>query len=821
VSSSSPPTFIDRDRSWLRFNARVLARASAPTVPLLEQVKFLAIFSSNLDEFFQVRVAGLKEQIEAGLGRSAWEELTTNELLGALRHEAAALVSAQYARWGELSAALRSEGIEIVSRSMLTREEREYADTLFDERVFPVLTPLSVDPSHPFPYVSNLSLNLATVVRDPESKQPRFARLKMPPLLSRFTVLPSGRFLPLEQLIAPHLEDLFPGMFIEGSWAFRVTRNADLSFDEDEADDLLSAVELELRRRRFGEAVRLEVAGDMPDDVRELLRRELELDEQDVYAIDGPLDLTGLFAVVGAVDRPDLRDPPFNGVTQRRLNGVAESGSGIFRVLRERDVLVHHPYDSFAISVEAFVEQAANDPSVLAIKQTLYRTSGGAIVKSLMRAAEQGKQVVALVELKARFDEEANITWARALEEAGVHVVYGVAGLKTHAKVVLVVREEREGLRRYCHVGTGNYNSSTARLYEDLGVLSADPVLGEDLTDLFNYLTGYSRQQQFERIVVAPSGARGRLFELIEAEAERPDGRIVIKANSIADREMVEALYEASQRGVSIDMIVRGICCLRPGVAGLSDNINVRSLVGRYLEHSRVYSFGRGDRQTVLIGSADLMTRNLDRRVEVLLPVTDPAHVARLNQVLEFELSDTTLAWELQSSGEYVKVGGDEFETHVRLQEAARARTGRVRMSRDQLIHDVGSREMVRAAGGVIWRPSESGTEILLVHRPSYDDWSFPKGKVEPGEDDLEAAVREVLEETGFECRVGPELPAARYLDHRGRPKEVRYWAMEPTAGEFAANEEIDAVAWLSRERASELLTYDGDREVLAALSLG
>ena len=370
MGSESVASFIDRDRSWLRFNARVLARASAEGVPLLEQVKFLAIFASNLDEFFQVRVAGLKEQIEAGLGRSGWEELTTNELLSVLRSDAAALVEAQYRRWAELSSLLTAEGIEIVDRSMLTREEREFADELFNERVFPVLTPLAVDPSHPFPYVSNLSLNLAMVVRDPESKQPRFARLKMPPLLARFTVLPTGRFLPLEELISPRLEDLFPGMFIEGAWAFRVTRNADLSFDEDEADDLLSAVELELRRRRFGEAVRLEVAGEMPDDVRELLRRELELDEQDVFAIDGPLDLTGLFAVAGSVDRPDLRDAPFQGVTQRRLNGIAEAGTGIFDVVRERDVLVHHPYDSFATSVEALVEQAASDPAVLAIKQS-------------------------------------------------------------------------------------------------------------------------------------------------------------------------------------------------------------------------------------------------------------------------------------------------------------------------------------------------------------------------------------------------------------------------------------------------------------------
>ncbi len=815
-------TFVDRDRSWLRFNARVLAQASDPAVPLLEQVKFLAIFSSNLDEFVQVRIAGHKEQIEAGLGRSGWEDLTTSELLAALRNETAELVAKQYERFGTLVAELATEGVHIVGRDDLTREEREFTDGLFDDRMFPVLTPLAVDPSHPFPYISNLSLNLAMVVRDPDSKQPRFARLKMPPLLSRFTALPSGRFLPLEELIAPRLKDLFPGMLLEGAWAFRVTRNADLALDEDEADDLLSAVEMELRRRRFGDAVRLEVSAAMPEDVRELLRRELELDEQDVYAIHGPLDLSGLFKLVSAVDRPDLRDPEFHGVTQRRLNGVLESPAGIFGMLREREVLVHHPYDSFATSVEAFVEQAATDPSVLAIKQTLYRTSGGAIVKSLMRAAEQGKQVVALVELKARFDEEANITWARALEEAGVHVVYGVAGLKTHAKVVLVIRDEHDGLRRYCHVGTGNYNSSTARLYEDLGVLSADPVLGEDLTDLFNYLTGYSRQQQFERIVVAPSGARGRLFELIEAEAERPDGRIVLKLNSLADREMVEVLYEAAQRGCKIDLIIRGICCLRPGVEGLSENITVRSLVGRYLEHSRIYSFGEGVRQRLFIGSADLMTRNLDHRVEVLLPVTDPSHVARLNQILDLELADNSLAWALTSSGEYVRVHGEvKVDTHERLQEAARARTGRIRMTRDELIHDVGSREVVRAAGGVLWRTGADGTEVLLVHRSYYDDWSFPKGKVEADENDLDAALREVLEETGFECTVGPELPAARYLDHRGRPKEVRYWAMEPQSGTFSPNEEVDAVAWIAREQALQLLTYDGDREVLAALGLG
>ncbi len=490
----------------------------------------------------------------------------------------------------------------------------------------PVLTPLAVDPGHPFPYISNLSLNLAVVVADPVSGDRRFARVKVPPLLPRFVALPDGeRFVALEQVIAAHLDALFPDMEILGHFPFRVTRDADLTLQEGEADDLLAAVEMELRRQRFGEAVRLEVEDGCSDEVRALLTRELDLSDDDVYVVSAPLDLSGLWAVHD-LDRPDLTDDTWAPTTQPGLATAGDAPVDIFALLRSHDVLVHHPYDSFSTSVEAFIEQAADDPDVLAIKQTLYRTSGDSpIVKALIRAAESGKQVATLVELKARFDEQANIAWARALEEVGVHVVYGLVGLKTHCKIALVVRQEADGIRRYCHVGTGNYNSKTARLYEDLGLLSADRALGADLSDLFNLLTGYSRRTDYRRIVLAPTSLRDRIVECIRAEAEAGDrGRVVLKLNALADAAVIDALYEASQAGVSIDLIVRGICCLRPGVPGLSENIRVRSIVGRYLEHSRILQFGRTDDGggTLFIGSADLMPRNLDRRIEAVVPVS-------------------------------------------------------------------------------------------------------------------------------------------------------------------------------------------------------
>jgi polyphosphate kinase len=523
-----------------------------------------------------------------------------------------------------------------------------------------VLTPLAVDPGHPFPYISNLSLNLAVLVREPESDERVFARVKVPSLLPRFLPLPDGaRFVPLEQVIASQLHSLFPGMEVEQHWAFRVTRNADLTLEE-EADDLLQAVEMELRRRRFGRAVRLEAEQGMSAEILDLLLRELDLEQDDVSESLAPLDLTGLF-LVHELDRPELKYEPWPPATQARLALAAENDKSMFSVLRERDVLVQHPYDSFATSTEEFIGQASEDPRVLTIKMTLYRTSGDSpIVHSLIRAAERGVQVAVLIEVKARFDERANITWAKQLERAGVHVVYGLVGLKTHSKCVLVVRDEDDGIRRYLHVGTGNYNSSTARLYEDLGLLSCDPALGSDLTQLFNHLTGYSREVRYRKLLVAPRWMRHQLQDLIHGEAVYGSaGRITVKLNSLVDPDTIEALYDASAAGVEIDLIIRGICGLRPGVPGLSDTIRVRSLVGRYLEHSRIMRFANGagaGRPAYFIGSADLMPRNLDRRVEVITPIETPEHQDRLNEILETNLADDVLAWQLDPDGAWRKV---------------------------------------------------------------------------------------------------------------------------------------------------------------------
>ncbi len=578
----------------------------------------------------------------------------------------------------EITPSLDDEGIRFANWDELSDDDRAHLEELFAELIFPVLTPLAVDPAHPFPYISNLSLNLAVTVRDPSSGDERFARVKVPPSLPRFVALSDGvRFVLLEQVIAAKLESLFPGMEVLAHHPFRVTRDADFEL-EDEAEDLLEAIESVLRRRsKFGRVVRLEVDTKMTGEVLELLCRELELSDTDVNVIDGPLDLGGLWSLYG-LDRPHLKDEPWVPQTPVLLQGT-DPPPDFFRLLRTTDVLVHHPYDSFSTSVEQFVEQAAADPHVLAIKQTIYRTAGAesALVGSLVKAAEQGKQVVALVELKARFDEQANIARARALEEAGVHVVYGLVGLKTHAKVLLVVRQEADGIRRYCHVGTGNYNPKTAHLYEDLGLLSADPDLGADLTDLFNHLTGYSHQGTYRKLLVAPSHLRRALTDRIEQQAELgAAGRITLKMNSLVDPALIDTLYDASQRGVQIDLVVRGICCLRPQVPGLSDRIHVRSIVGRFLEHSRVYRFG-ADPETAeyLIGSADLMPRNLDHRVEALVPVTDPRLRARLAEMLELDLADDTLAWELAADGNWQKIPTRVgVSTHRALQEMAVAR---------------------------------------------------------------------------------------------------------------------------------------------------
>jgi len=672
--------FINRELSWLEFNHRVLALAEDEALPLLERLKFLAIFTENLDEFFQIRVSGLREQVEAGVVTAQSPDgLNPSEQLRAIRERCLQLVERVDHAMESLLPQLDKASIRIVDLEGMSDEDLAFLRQTFTERMFPVLTPLSVDPAHPFPYISNLSLNLAAVVHDPVTGLERFARVKVPPLLPRFVEMPDGeRFVPVEAVIAAHLEDLFPGMELESRHAFRVTRDADVEVEEDEAEDLLSAIETVLRRRRrAAEPVRLEVGHTMPPEVLELLLRELDLGPDDVYVSRTLLDLGGLWSLV-ALDRRDLKEDPWTPVTQPRL--VVEHGDlDMFGVLREGDVLVHHPYDSFATSVEAFLQQAARDPAVLAIKQTLYRTSAqeSAIIRALIRAAEAGKQVVALVELKARFDEEANITYARALEEAGVHVAYGVVGLKTHAKASLVVRRESSGIRRYAHVGTGNYNATTAKIYEDVGLLTADPEIGADLTDLFNLLTGYSRQHGYRRLLVAPDDLRPELLKLIGREA-RSGGKIVLKLNSLADADLIDALYEASQAGADIDLIVRGICCLRPGVPGVSNRIHVRSLVGRYLEHSRIFRFGRrGTGYDHFIGSADLMPRNLDRRVESVIPVADPGLKLRLDRVLKVLLSDDVLAWTLRADGTWRKVPTRKgINAQVRLQELALERAG-------------------------------------------------------------------------------------------------------------------------------------------------
>ncbi|MGH8896626.1 MAG: RNA degradosome polyphosphate kinase [Egibacteraceae bacterium] len=675
VAVDEAARFLDRELSWLDFNARVLALAENPRVPLLERAKFLAIFSQNLDEFFQVRVAGLKDQLVIGLGATTPDGLSPAPALRAIGDRAKALLERQMRIFvGEFVPALAAAGI-VLSHWESLDDDRAHLVNVFEKQMFPVLTPLAIDPGHPFPYISNLSLNLVVLVRDPATGQQGLARVKVPPLLPRFVVMPDRkRFVPLEQLIAAHLGVLFPGMEIQSHYPFRVTRNADLTLEEGEAGDLLAAVELELRRRRFGRAVRLEVDAQMSPELRELLTRELDLAADAVYVVDGPLDLSGLWGLYD-LDRPDLKDEPWVPVTPDRLIAPDNGQVDVFAVVRKADVLVHHPYDSFTTSVEAFIQQAAVDPAVLAIKLTLYRTSGDSpIVKALIRAVQRGKQVVALVELKARFDEQANIAWARALEEEGVHVVYGLMGLKTHTKIALVARQENRRVRLYFHAGTGNYNPKTARLYEDVGLLSADPELGREFAEIFNYLTGYSRQVCYDKLLVAPFALRSQVVDLIQAERNAPEGtsRIVMKMNSLVDAEVIDALYEASGAGVPIDLIVRGSCCLRPGVPGRSENIRVRSIVGRYLEHSRIFTFGTGERRCYYIGSADLMPRNLDRRVEVAVPVADPELQARLQEVLDVNLADDTLAWELGDDGSWAKVPTTVgVNTHRRLQELA------------------------------------------------------------------------------------------------------------------------------------------------------
>jgi polyphosphate kinase len=651
--------FLDRELSSLRFNSRVLALAEDPDLPLLERTRFLAIFAGNLDEFFMVRVAGLKRRLEAGVAVPTASGRMPREVLSAIWSEAADLMQ----RHGRLFRdtvlpALSESTIALLRWDDLDTDEQKSMQELFTDRIYPVLTPLAVDPAHPFPYISGLSLNLAVTIRNPDTGEEHFARVKVPPIFPRFVTLGDHRFVPLEDVIAAHLDQLFPGMEVLQHHTFRVTRNEDLEVEEDDAENLLKALERELQRRRFGSPVRLEVEESMDEHVLELLVSELDVSTNEVFHLPGPLDLTGLHGIAD-LDRPELKYPAFVPHTHSHLAEVeSASPADMFAAISRRDVLLHHPYDSFATSVQRFIEQAAADPHVLAIKQTLYRTSGDSpIIEALIDAAEAGKQVLVLVEIKARFDERANIRWARKLEQAGCHVVYGLVGLKTHCKLALVVRDEGAHIRRYAHVGTGNYNPKTARMYEDLGLLTADQGVTADISNLFNNLSGFARQRDYPHLLVAPESVRTGLIDRVTREidhrrAGRP-ARIRIKVNSLVDEATIDALYQASRAGVQIELWVRGISEIRPGVPDLSDHITVRSILGRFLEHSRIFWFENGGEPEAWIGSADLMHRNLDRRVEVLVNVPSRSHVDELGRLLDLALADGTASWWLRPDGEW------------------------------------------------------------------------------------------------------------------------------------------------------------------------
>ena len=680
--------FLDRELSWLAFNERVLELAEDPRTPLLERAKFLAIFASNLDEFFMVRLAGLRRRIAAGFAVPSAAGLSPTRLVGKLTSRAHVLMDRHAAVFeNDVLPKLGREGIFIVHWDDLDTVEQDRLRTLFKKDIFPVLTPLAVDPAHPFPYISGLSLNLAVDVKDPDSGKDRFARVKIPETLPRLLAVdpkktsipaPSGdefdaethSFVPIEDVIAAHLEYLFPGMEIVKHYTFRVTRNEDVEVEEDDAENILKAMEQELLRRRFGPAVRLEVAEDLSPTVQELLVRELGITEEDVYRLPAPLDLRGLRAI-SSLDRPSLLYPAFRPTTHHRLAPVETSTEAdVLEAIRRDDILLHHPYDSFSTSVQAFLAQAAVDPHVLAIKQTLYRTSGDSpIVDSLIQAARNGKQVLAVVEIKARFDEERNISWARKLEQAGVHVVYGLIGLKTHCKLSLVVRQDDDGLRRYCHIGTGNYHPRTARHYEDYGLLTSDPQVGADLTKLFNRLSGYAPKAKFRRLLVAPTNVRSGVISRIKAQVKRArkgkEAWVKIKVNAIVDEETIDALYRASQAGVTVELVVRGICALKPGMPGLSENIRVRSILGRFLEHSRIYAFAGDDEPEVYIGSADLMHRNLDRRVEALVRIVEPRQTAHLLTNIDMAMDPGYAGWELRGDGSWERATGGEDATDV------------------------------------------------------------------------------------------------------------------------------------------------------------
>lgn len=665
--------FLDREISWLSFNQRVLELAEDPNLYLLERVNFLSIFASNLDEFFMVRVAGLKRRIATGLAVTASSGLSPAEVLTQISQEAHRLQERHAQVFIEqIEPALRANGIRLVRWNQLDEQEKSALNTYFQSQIFPVLTPLAVDPAHPFPYISGLSLNLAVVVRNPQNDKELFARVKVPPLLPRFVRIPGNssvhdaRYVSLEEIIGEFIGQLFPGMEILQHHTFRVTRNEDLDVDEDEGENLLVALEKELLRRRFGPPVRLEVANDINPEVLDLLMRELDISDEDVYKLPAPLDLKGL-SEIAFLKRPELHFPPHPVITNRYLHAGEDENVDIFAQMRQREILLHHPYESFTTSVVSFLQAAASDPQVLAIKQTLYRTSGDSpIVDALIDAAEAGKQVLALVEIKARFDEQANISWARKLEQAGVHVVYGIVGLKTHCKLALVIRQEGSTLRRYCHIGTGNYNPKTARFYEDYGLLTSREAVGEDLTRLFNQLSGYAPDATFKSLLVSPNGVRDGLIANIDREIEFKEqgraARVRIKVNSLVDEKIIDALYRASNAGVDVEILVRGMCALRPGVAGLSENIKVRSVLGRYLEHSRAFTFNGGGDPAVYIGSADMMHRNLDRRVEALVRLVQPDHIREINDLFDLAMSDEVSSWHLDSSGKWSRhqfgVGG-------------------------------------------------------------------------------------------------------------------------------------------------------------------
>ena len=662
--------YLDRELSWLAFNQRVLELAEDPALPVLERANFLAIFASNLDEFFMVRVAGLKRRIVTGLAVPTNVGRSPQEVLADISADAHALQLRHADAWtSQVRPALADAGIEVISWDQLEDDERTRVSDYFQRQIFPVLMPLAVDPAHPFPYISGLSLNLAIRIRNAKTGRQEFARLKVPPMLPRFVDVSrhgdTVRYLPLEELIANHLEDLFPGMEILDHHAFRLTRNEDVVIEEDETENLIQALEAELLRRRFGPPIRLEVGDDMDDLTLDLLISELDITAQEVYRLPGSLDLRGLFDLA-KIDRPELHYPAHVPTTALAFQpGEQSERADIFAAIRRADVLVHHPYESFATSVQAFLEQAAKDPHVLAIKQTLYRTSGDSpIVQSLIDAAEAGKQVLALVEVKARFDEAANIVWARKLEKAGVHVVYGLVGLKTHCKLALVIREEEGRLRHYSHVGTGNYNPKTSRIYEDFGLFTVDDQVGRDLTRLFNELSGYAIEKKFKRLLVAPLHLRKGLLRLIENERRNAlagmPSSIRIKVNSMVDEQIIDALYRASQAGVPVEVWVRGICSLKPGVIGVSENIKVRSILGRYLEHSRIFMFHNDGYPQAYIGSADMMHRNLDRRVEALVRVIAPPHLTELSDLFELAMSDTTSSWWLGSDGTWTRHSLDE-----------------------------------------------------------------------------------------------------------------------------------------------------------------